>query len=120
MNVNKISFARIIALVFLLLLTGQAYADASAAEVLWIDVRTVDEYQSGHLDGAVNIEYEVIVEGVHKMGVAPTRTIYLYCRSGRRAGVAEASLREKGYLNVTNVGGLEDARKLTVPSGGDQ
>jgi phage shock protein E len=34
----------------------------------------------------------------------------VYCRSGRRSGIAQSALEEAGYTNVVNVGGLEDAR----------
>jgi phage shock protein E len=38
--------------------------------------------------------------------------IRVYCRSGRRAGIALAALEEMGYTNATNVGGINDAREL--------
>jgi phage shock protein E len=42
--------------------------------------------------------------------------IALYCRSGRRSGIAHKSLQEVGYLNVENLGSLDEARKkLGVP-----
>jgi phage shock protein E len=36
--------------------------------------------------------------------------IYVYCRSGRRSGIAQSTLEEAGYNNVVNLGGLEDAQ----------
>jgi len=38
--------------------------------------------------------------------------IRVYCRSGRRAGIALAALEEMGYTNATNVGGIGDALEL--------
>ncbi len=82
-----------------------------------IDVRTPAEQQeTGYIMGAVLIEHTAIADEIKK-AVPDTRTpIVLYCRSGRRAGMAKSALNSIGYKDVTNLGGLEDAAKaLSIP-----
>jgi len=91
----------------LLLLAAQAWA----GNAYWIDVRTPDEYAAGHVDGAVNIPYEVIGEHIGEVTKDHDALIYVYCRSGRRSGIAMNTLNQAGYSNVVNLGGLQDAEK---------
>jgi phage shock protein E len=73
-----------------------------------IDVRTSEEFNSGHRDGAINIPVEEISDG--KLGVItniPKDTpIELYCLSGSRAGYAKLILGSLGYVDVVNGGGF--------------
>lgn len=80
------------------------------AQDWYIDVRTPQEVAGGMVDGAVNIEYQDIVAGVEKLGVKKDDTIYLYCRSGRRADMARDALHGAGYGIVENLGSYEQAR----------
>ena len=75
---------------------------------LVIDVRTPDEYQQEHVGIAINIPYDEIASRIAV--VAPDRDsrIVLYCRSGRRSGIAEQALRQMGYRQIENKGGLGD------------
>ena len=82
-----------------------------AGEALWIDVRSADEYASGHVEGASNIPYTEITARISEVTGDKDDLIYVYCRSGRRSGIAKQALMEAGYTNVINLGGLEDARK---------
>ena len=76
-----------------------------------IDVRTKEEFEEEAVAGAMNLPVEQIMEG--KMPELPKDTeIGLYCRSGGRAGRAKTLLIQNGFTNVTNLGGLEDAKKL--------
>ena len=88
--------------------------DLNAAILL--DVRSPEEYASGYLQGARNIPHDRI--GAEIAAVAPDKStrIILYCRSGRRANTALETLRAMGYTDVSNYGGLEDAReRLGLP-----
>ena len=76
------------------------------AEVI-IDVRTIDEYKSGHIESALNIEWQSIDE--INDSIAKDEKIYLYCRSGNRSGKATKILLEAGYINAKNAGSLFDA-----------
>ena len=83
---------------------------AAAEDAIWIDVRTAGEYQSGHIESAANIPHNQITEKIAELQLEKDTPILLYCRSGRRAGFALEALEKLGYSNVTNIGGLEDAR----------
>jgi len=76
-----------------------------------IDVRTKEEYDSGHLDGAINIPYETVVETIQDMrSVAPDTPIIVYCRSGNRSGQAFTSLKNAGYTNVYDLGAMDSCK----------
>ncbi|MFT5374074.1 MAG: phage shock protein E [Candidatus Latescibacterota bacterium] len=79
--------------------------------VLVIDVRTMDEYNSGHVDGAAHIPYEIIGDKIAALSQDKSRDIVLYCRSGRRSGIAQKTLQDMGYTRVVNAGGIDDYRK---------
>lgn len=84
---------------------------AWAGEALWIDVRTAEEFAAGHVEGAVNIPYEEIVARIGEVTDDKTSLVYLYCRSGRRSGIALEALQEAGFTRAVNIGGLEDAKR---------
>ncbi len=94
-------------LVLLLLLWGPL----ALAQSLWIDVRTVEEYNAGHLEGAINIPYDEIEQKIQAVAADKTADIQLYCRSGRRSGIALETLRNLGYSNVTNAGAYEQLKQ---------
>ena len=81
------------------------------AKGVWIDVRSAEEFNAGHLQDAVNIPHDKIIEGVKAIGSDKDAPINLYCRSGRRAEAALTELKNAGYTNVTNHGGYEDLVK---------
>ena len=90
-----------------------------AGDVHWVDVRTAEEFGAGHVAGAVNIPYEEIVERIGEVTSDRDAPIYLYCRSGRRSGIAMDALQEAGYRNAVNIGGLQEAgRKAREMSSG--
>lgn len=84
---------------------------AWAGDAYWIDVRTAEEYAAGHVGQAVNIPYEEIAQRISEVTTEKDAEIYVYCRSGRRSGIAKAALDEAGFSRVVNAGGLEDALK---------
>ena len=82
-----------------------------AGQPLVIDVRTETEYRQEHVREALNIPYDEIAGRI--AAVAPDRAtpVVLYCRSGRRSGIAEQALRRLGYRQIENRGGLDDMRR---------
>lgn len=76
-----------------------------------IDVRTDEEFQAGHADTAIHIPYEEIADRINALQLAPDQPIYLYCHSGRRAGIALDTLSDLGYTRLTNLGSLENAQQ---------
>lgn len=93
-------------------MTAASIAIAQSEEPVWIDVRTVAEFQADHIDGALNIEFVGIVEGLSQRKFDLDTPVYLYCRSGRRSGIAKQSLEQAGYTQVINAGGLAQAKVL--------
>jgi phage shock protein E len=83
-----------------------------ADEVFWVDVRSPQEFSQSHVNSAVNIPHEQIREQISTVTDDRDATIYLYCGSGYRSGIAMNYLQSMGYTQAKNVGGLEDAIKL--------
>lgn len=77
-----------------------------------IDVRTKEEWNKGHLQGAVLIPYDQIGEKIGSVVGDKSQRIYLYCRTGRRTKIAEGTLDKLGYKDVVNLGSLENAAKV--------
>ena len=77
-----------------------------------LDVRSPEEFEAGHLEGAVNVPHDQLQERAAEIetltGGARATPIVTYCGSGRRAGQARATLEAAGYTQVTNVGGMKD------------
>lgn len=95
----------------LIIFSALGFSAFSSAEPIWIDVRTVSEYNEDHIDGDTLIPHEQIVQQVGELFPDKTSEIHLYCRSGGRAGRALSALEEAGYTNVSNAGGISDARE---------
>jgi phage shock protein E len=79
-----------------------------------IDVRTPEEFSAGHIEGAINIEYQGIEQKITQSGADRNDEVILYCHSGRRAGIARDTLLKAGFVNVQNYGGMEEARKRLI------
>ena len=72
-----------------------------------VDVRSPEEYAAGHIDGAVNIWVSQLTE--HLSELEPKdKPIVLYCHTGMRATRAANILRNAGFTQVHNVGGMSD------------
>ena len=75
-----------------------------------IDVRTEAEWNSGHLEGAVLIEWQNILQ--LSSDISKDEEIFLYCRSGNRSGKATKILLDAGFVNAKNAGSILDASEL--------
>jgi rhodanese-related sulfurtransferase len=78
-------------------------ADADAPLVL--DVRTPEEYAAGHVPGAVNISHEQTADRLEELRPFQDREIVLYCKSGRRAGIAADTLAAAGFSRLRHLAG---------------
>jgi rhodanese-related sulfurtransferase len=78
-----------------------------------IDVRTPEEFSTGHLDDAVNIDWHgaTFFDEIAQFDTAGNYIIY--CRSGNRAGQAIDAMTTLGFANLTNAGGVNEAASLT-------
>ena len=75
-----------------------------------IDVRTEAEWDTGHLEGALHIEWQEILK--ISSDIKKDEEIFLYCRSGNRSGKATKILLEAGYVNAKNAGSILNASEL--------
>ncbi|MEE1306096.1 MAG: rhodanese-like domain-containing protein [Agathobacter sp.] len=73
-----------------------------------LDVRRIDEFEEGHIPGAINIPNETI--GTDEPAELPDKnqTVYVYCRSGNRSKQAAKKLAELGYTDIIEFGGIID------------
>ena len=92
--------------------TGVAEYETNDGAVL-LDVRTAEEYRDGHIDGSVNIPLDRIssVENTVKDKSTP---LYVHCLSGGRSGQAVSYLKQFGYTNAKNIGGINSYRGKVV------
>lgn len=77
---------------------------------LVVDVRSEAEYKQGHLENALNIPHTEVKEHLDRFPEDKSEPVVVYCRSGRRSGIAKDVLQEHGYTNVVNGGGYADLR----------
>lgn len=73
-----------------------------------LDVRTQEEYDEGHIPGAIVISHEEIAEKAEGVLTDKNQLILVYCRSGRRSKIAAEALVELGYTNIKEFGGIID------------
>lgn len=69
---------------------------------LVLDVRTVEEYEEGHVPGSRNIPLDQVIS--HAEDLKKYERIFLHCRSGKRAQMATAALKEAGLNNIICIG----------------
>lgn len=71
-----------------------------------IDVRSLSEYESGHLPNAFYLPLESVPEALNLIN--PDSTVIVYCQSGNRSGQATNILVDLGYKLVLDGGGIND------------
>ena len=80
----------------------------SGEEHIILDTREQDEFDEGHIPGAILIPYTEIENKAEEMLPDKDIQILVYCRSGRRSKIASESLAKLGYTNVKEFGGIID------------
>ena len=80
----------------------------SGEEHIILDTREQDEFDEGHIPGAILIPYNEIENKAEAMLPDKDKLILVYCRSGRRSKIAAESLSKLGYTNVKEFGGIID------------
>jgi rhodanese-related sulfurtransferase len=83
-----------------------------------LDVRTPQEYAEGHVPGAVNVPYDQLASRLAE--VPKDKDVVLYCKSGRRAGIAADVLAANGYTRLSHLEGdmnawIEKGRPVAKP-----
>ena len=76
-------------------------------ELILLDVRTQEEFAQGHIPGAVCLPNEMITADM-PFPFGKDAEIIVYCRSGRRSAESAKKLREMGFSNVSDLGGILD------------
>ena len=72
---------------------------------LILDVRSEQEFIDGHIEGAVNISYDLLIEKNEALTAYKERDIIVYCRSGRRTQIAYKILQEQGFTKLIDLNG---------------
>ena len=114
---TQILYALIVALTIWLINPVMAGGgDPEAAKQAWpmiengallVDVRSEQEFAAGHLENAINIEWDQTDALIAAIGNDKQRQVVFYCRSGNRVGKSIAVLETRGYNNIFNATGLE-------------
>lgn len=82
-----------------------------------LDIRTEAEHWIGHIPGATLLPPEEVEPRIGELAPEKDAPLFLYCRTGRRSGIASAALAKMGYTRVVNmaVGGFPDWREAGYP-----
>ena len=70
-----------------------------------LDVRTPEEYRNGHIPGSKNVSLQTI-DRIGAVVENKDTALYVYCQSGARSRQAAGMLKQMGYTNVNNIGGI--------------
>ena len=82
-------------------------------DFVYVDVRTDEEWNEGHVDGAIHVTLADVEAG--KTEILPKDTeLRVYCRSGRRSAQAIEALKKQGFTNLVNAWGMKDVTDVTI------
>jgi thioredoxin len=91
-----------------------AMSAESDAQIL--DVRTIDEFQNGHIEGATNADVNSAAFQQIASGLDKDKTVFVYCLSGARSASAAGMLKEMGFKSIVNLtGGMLAWRSANLP-----
>ena len=74
---------------------------------LLLDVREEEDYHAGHIPGSTFVSLQAIPTPVLQTVSDKDTPLFVYCYRGNRSRYAVSILKEAGYTNVTNIGGIE-------------
>lgn len=86
----------------------EAKAMMDQGGVIVLDVRTQQEFDEGHIQDAVLLPNDQILENAESVLTDKEATILVYCRSGNRSAQASKDLSTMGYVKVYDFGGIKD------------
>jgi phage shock protein E len=109
----------VLALAYMLMKRSGQISSKEAAEYLrngamLIDVRSLDEFESGHILQAYNMPLDRIDVLVPSAVRDKNKVLLLHCSTGVRSGLAKKKLEDMGYKNVFNLGSYERAGKIVM------
>jgi phage shock protein E len=109
-------FAAIVVVIYMIKRAGQISARAALAHLkngaLVIDVRSADEFNSGHLSQAINLPLHELETALPHQVKDKNQVLLLHCLSGTRSGIAKGKLKRMGYSNVFNLGAYARAESI--------
>jgi phage shock protein E len=79
---------------------------------LVVDVRSTQEFKTGHLSNAVNIPLGELQTGLPRRVSDKNQVLLLHCLSGTRSSIARRALKAMGYANVFNLGSYGRAKSI--------
>lgn len=85
----------------------------TTSQAIIIDVRTPEEYQAGHLEGAVLLDYSSGEFLAELPLLDPRGNYFIYCRSGNRSHAASELMRQAQFQSVTDLGSMDSAARTT-------
>lgn len=88
------------------------FTGANKAHTL-IDVRTPEEFRTGRIPGAINIDVQALPARLKD--VPPGKPVVVYCRSGNRSATATGILQRAGYTEIYDLGGIVDWAQAGLP-----
>jgi phage shock protein E len=88
------------------------YMQDAASHTL-VDVRTADEFSTGHIPGAINISLQELPEKISR--IPKEKPVIVYCRSGNRSSFAVDLLNQADYTEVYDLGGIIDWARQGLP-----
>ena len=90
-----------------------AYEFVSNEKAILIDVRSLKEYEQGHIENAINIPFDTITKEIlENVTNSNIDNIIVYCQSGTRSKKAAIKIIEFGYTNVYDLGSIEEWNKI--------
>jgi rhodanese-related sulfurtransferase len=86
-------------------ISQQELLEVNTNNVVIVDVRTLEEFQQGHVPNAINVPLSDIIDNPAILTPFKEKLIVLYCRSGYRAGKASEALHKEGHENLRHLEG---------------
>jgi len=90
-------------------------AQQPTSKAVLLDVRTPEEYATGHLENAKNVDYRGGAFADEMKNWNKNKVYYLYCASGNRSGKAAELLKEAGFKHIYNIGGFPALQEAGLP-----
>jgi phage shock protein E len=85
---------------------------ASMPKLLVLDVRTPEEFNGGHVAGAVNVPLDELPMRISQVAPQKDAPLAVHCQSGGRSARAKKLLDSRGYTQVQDLGSLAHARQV--------
>ena len=83
----------------------KAKLDQSSEEIILLDVRSKEEFESGSIKDSINIPHEDLLSDIALVSQYKTKKVVVYCRSGRRAELVINELEKNGFLDIIDIDG---------------